>query len=150
METKTCGCWDPKSMAPALIRWSLGMLFLVAGINKLGNPAGFVYGYLAPAFEKTFLPAGLVNAYGHALPYVETAIGVLLILGLFRTFALLLTGVTLISLAFGQILLQQQGTVANIFLYILMTAVALAMSKHDVWGVGYCRTRGTCGEAGPA
>jgi hypothetical protein len=24
METKVCGCWDPKRMAPAIIRWALG------------------------------------------------------------------------------------------------------------------------------
>jgi thiosulfate dehydrogenase (quinone) large subunit len=143
MEAKTCGCcWDPKCMAPALIRWALGVMFLVGGISKIMMGRGFVTGYLVPAFEKTFLPGGLVAAYGYALPYVEAVIGVLLVLGLFRHFALLLTGVTLVSLAFGQILLQQHGTVANIFLYVFMTAAALWMSDHDRWTLG---CRGACG-----
>ncbi len=147
MDTKACGCWDPKSIAPALIRWALGIMFLVGGLSKLMTLGGFVNGYLVPAFSKTFLPGGLVAAYGYALPFVETLIGVLLILGLFRPFALLLTGLTLISLAFGQILIQQHATVASIFIYVFMTAAALWMSDHDTWTLGCRGSCGTCGGA---
>jgi len=116
---------------------------LVAGLGKIGHVAGFVTGYLAPTFEKTALPDWLVAGYGHTLPFVELLIGVLLLLGLFRNFALLLTGVTLLSLAFGQLLLQQAGTVANIMQYVLMAAVALWMSESDTWTLA---KRGACGK----
>jgi thiosulfate dehydrogenase [quinone] large subunit len=142
---------DPKSLAPALIRWALGLLFLVGGIGKLMDLGGFVKGYLVPAFEKTVLPGGLVATYGYALPFVEVAIGVLLILGLCRTCALVLTGVTLISLGFGQILLRQHATVANIYVYVLMTAIALWMGEHDRWALDRCCLRSrTCTEPGAA
>jgi thiosulfate dehydrogenase (quinone) large subunit len=134
MSEKTCCCCvDPRSLAPALIRWAMGVMFLIAGVTKLLKLGGFVKGYLVPAFAATFLPGALVAAYGYALPFVETVLGVLLITGLCRTTALLVTGVTLISLAFGQILLQQTATVANIFMYILMVAAALYMSDRDCW-----------------
>ena len=141
METKSC--WDPKCMAPAIIRWAMGTLFLVGGIAKLGNLTGFVTGYLVPAFAKTILPEGLVAVYGYALPFVEVILGGMLILGFFRNLALFVSGLTLISLAFGQILLQQHATVANIFVYILMVSAALFMSAQDCWTVCRCFA---CGE----
>lgn len=125
MNTSACCCMNPRRLAPALLRWSLGILFLVGGVAKLTALGGFVNGYLVPAFSKTFLPSALVAAYGYALPFVETALGVLLLVGIWRVGVLLLTGAAFLSLAFGQILLQQHATVANIFLYVLMTALAL-------------------------
>lgn len=134
-----CCCCEPKSMAAALLRWTLGLLFLVSGVSKIPKLGGFVKGYLVPAFEKTFLPGWMVAVYGYALPFVEFGLGVLLLIGLFRNCTLLLAGATLITLAFGQMLLQQHATVANIFLYILMTAAALVLSDHDRWSRP-CRT----------
>ena len=133
-----CCCMDPKTAAPALIRWGLGMLFLVGGIAKVTMLNGFVHGYLAPAFEKTFLPGWLVIAYGYALPFVELALGALLLLGLYRVAALFVTGLTLLSLAFGQMLVQQHATVANIFLYLFLTAVALFLNEYDRWALDVC------------
>ena len=136
----TC-CLDPRPAAPALIRWSLGLLMLTSGVSKLTNLGGFVNGYLQPAFEQTFLPGWLTAGYGYALPPIEAALGLLLLLGVCRTCVLLLNGLTLLSLAFGQILLKNHVTVANIFLYLLMTAAALWMSAEDRWVLGGCGCR---------
>jgi hypothetical protein len=80
MNTSICSCMNPRRLAPALIRWALGILFLVGGVAKLTALGGFVNGYLVPAFSKTFLPSGWVAAYGYALPFVELALGVLLLI----------------------------------------------------------------------
>ncbi len=138
-------CCNPKNVAPALLRWALGLMMLTSGISKLQGMGGFVNGYLIPAFEQTFLPGWMIAGYGYALPVVETLLGLLLILGLCRTGTLLLTGLTLGSLAFGQMLLKNHATVANIFIYVLMTATALWMSDDDRWTLGGlcpCRKRG--------
>ena len=132
-----------KSAGIALIRWALGLLFLVGGVAKLFMLNGFVTGYLVPAFEKTFLPVWMISAYGYVLPFAETILGVALIVGVCRTTTLLLTGLTLLSLAFGQMLIQGQAVVANIMLFLLMTAVALLFQEHDSWVLPGCRTK--CG-----
>ena len=93
------------------------------------------------------LPTWLISVYGYALPFVETLLGILLIAGVFRTFTALLTGLTLISLAFGQMLVQGQAVVANIMLYILMTAAILFWQEHDGWGL--CGGCGRCDENNP-
>ena len=121
--------------APALLRWALGLLMLTSGLSKIGNPGGFVDGYLVPAFAKTPLPAWMVAGYGYALPPVEALLGLLLLLGLCRRGALLLNGVVLLSLAFGQMLLKNHPTVGTIFVYVLMTALALWMDGADRWSL---------------
>jgi thiosulfate dehydrogenase (quinone) large subunit len=134
-----------RGLAVALVRWALGLMFLVGGVAKLFMLKGFVSGYLLPAFEKTFLPAWLVGLYGYALPFVETILGVLLLVGLCRRAALLTAGLTLISLAFGQMLIQGHGIVANIMLYVLMTAAVLYGQEYDTLVLPGCR----CKSAGP-
>ena len=124
-----------QAAAPALLRWALGLLMLNSGLSKLGNLGGFVDGYLLPAFAQTPLPAWMVAGYGYALPPVEALLGLLLLLGLCRRGALLLNGVTLLSLAFGQMLLKNHPTVGTIFLYVLMTALALWMDGADRWSL---------------
>jgi hypothetical protein len=116
---------------------------------------GFVTGYLVPAFEKSFLPPQLVMMYGYALPFAETILGVLLILGFCRTATLFATGLLLLSLAFGQMLIQGHAIVANIMLYILMTAIALFCGKYDCWILpcccrGKCKTAEKCMADAPA
>jgi thiosulfate dehydrogenase (quinone) large subunit len=133
-----------KSAGVALLRWALGLMFLVGGVTKLFMLKGFVTGYLVPAFANTFLPVWLLTIYGFALPFVEAILGLALILGVCRPTVLFATGLTLISLAFGQMLIQGQAIVANIMVYLLMTAVVLIFQEHDGWTIWCCQS--TCGE----
>ena len=129
--------FDPKHAGVAIGRWALGLFFFYSGLSKImGGVGGFVNGYLVPQFSKTFLPSILVTSYGYVLPYAELTLGILLIVGIFRNAVLFLTGLTLISLTFGQMLLQQHGVVANNFIYILLTAILLFMSEFDGWAFG--------------
>ena len=134
----TCSRFDIRAAGIALVRWALGLMFLCGGISKLAGLDGFVNGYLAPAFAKTILPAWMIASYGYALPFVETILGAALILGLFRNIALLLTGLTFISLAFGQMLLQNHAVVYQIVGYLAMTGAVLFLGEHDRWLIG-CR-----------
>ena len=129
--------FDPKHAGVAIGRWALGLLFFYNGLGKImGGVGGFVNGYLVPQFSKTFLPPILVTSYGYVLPYVELILGILLIVGIFRNAVLFLAGLTLISLTFGQMLLQQHAVVANNFIYIFLTAIILFMGEFDGWAFG--------------
>lgn len=128
--------FDYKSASVAISRWALGLFFFYNGLSKImGGVGGFVNSYLVPLLSKTFLPPILVTSYGYMLPYVELTLGILLIVGIFRNAVLFLTGLTLISLTFGQMLLQQQAVVANNFIYIFLTAILLFMSEFDGWAL---------------
>lgn len=137
MKENSC-CLDGRAAGLALVRWGLGLLFLVGGIAKLTALGKFVQGYLAPTFAATFLPAPLVAAYGYTLPFVETIMGALLVLGLCRQPTLFLCGLTLLSLAFGQILLHKFDVVAQILVYLFMTGLLLFLGDYDRWVIRGC------------
>jgi thiosulfate dehydrogenase [quinone] large subunit len=129
--------FNPKFAGVAISRWALGLLFFYGGLSKImGGLGNFVNGYIVPLFSKTFLPSILVTSYGYVLPYVELTLGILLIVGIYRNAVLFLAGLTLFSLTFGQMLLQQHGVVANNFIYIFFTAILLFLSEFDGWAFG--------------
>ena len=132
-ESRCCSC-DPQSLAVALGRWAFGILFLFAGIGKISSPAGFAK-FLVGQYEKTWLPNWLLTPYGYALPFIEVALGVLLLLGIARNVVLFVTGLLLLSLTFGQILLQSPVAFNNL-IYTLAVAALLFLADYDSWVLG--------------
>jgi thiosulfate dehydrogenase [quinone] large subunit len=123
---------DGKAAALALGRWALGLLFLVAGIGKLRDVSGFATS-IVKQFEQTWLPSLLVTIFGYVLPFVELLLGLLLLSGVFRRSVLFATGVLLLHLIFGQIVLMQPQVVFFNFGYLFMTAALLFFSEYDRW-----------------
>ena len=79
-----------------LIRIPIGVLFLVAGINKAkGGVENFVS--TASASIPAFLPTAAGKVYLYALPWMEIVVGVCLLLGLFTRFTGLLVSLMLTS-----------------------------------------------------
>jgi len=75
------------------IRIFLGLLFLAAGIPKLGatlQTLAAIYSY------QIVLPDWLALAIAHLLPWVEIAIGIALLFGLFMPVTLVATGSVLV------------------------------------------------------
>jgi uncharacterized membrane protein YphA (DoxX/SURF4 family) len=60
------------------LRVILGLTFLVFGASKIPDLAGFA----DTVISYKVLPASLAVPYGYALPWVETIVGLLLIIGL--------------------------------------------------------------------
>ncbi len=122
------------SVAGLLVRLPLGLLFFFAGLNKfLGGYGNFVRWIVSDMGEKTWLPDAMLYPYGYALPFLELALGALLILGLFTRPALMATGFLLLSLMFGKILAQDHATVATIANYCLIAAVAYYFSRFNLF-----------------
>jgi thiosulfate dehydrogenase (quinone) large subunit len=126
--------FNPKSAALALGRWGLGVLFLFNGIAKFPNLSGFVHGFLLTnRFEETWLPPVVVIPFGYALPFLEVILGVLLLLGIRRNQVLFATGLLLLTLVFGQILLRQPQVVFANLGYLFFTAILLFAGREDRW-----------------
>lgn len=77
-----------------IVRVGLGVVWIVAGVLKIGDPAQAVAA--VRAYE--LLPDALAQLLGWALPYLEILLGLVLISGLFTKWAALLSG--LLQLAF--------------------------------------------------
>jgi len=106
-------------------------MFLFFGLGKVQNPAAFVQ-YLLSDFQNTWLPKWLLVPYGYAIPFIELGIGILLLLGIARNAVLFFTGLFLITLTFGQIVLQKP-IVFNNLIYTLAVAALLFLAEYDCW-----------------
>jgi thiosulfate dehydrogenase (quinone) large subunit len=123
-----------RNMAFALLRVMLGINMLGRSIVRMPQLDSFTAG-MASNFADTFLPEPFVLVYAYIIVITESILGVLLILGWKTRWALLTMGILLITLAFGQILQQSFGTVANILVYAFVVSFLLFNTKFDHFGI---------------
>lgn len=134
MTESACKCGiSAEGAAAFLIRFSLGVLLLFAGFGKFMAPVGVggVSAMIVDSFKDTYLPHFAVVAYTYPLPYLEVALGLWLISGLFSKASLLAAGLLLLSLAFGKMVQQDHATVAANFNYVFMAAAGLWFVARD-------------------
>jgi thiosulfate dehydrogenase [quinone] large subunit len=113
-----------RDIAYALARITYGVIFLFYGIGKLmGGISNFVSGMNQQFSGK--LPAAMVMPFAYILPFAETASGALILFGLFTRIGLTLSGLLLIGLTFGLVMLGQAPTVAHNLQYVLVNFVLL-------------------------
>jgi thiosulfate dehydrogenase [quinone] large subunit len=100
--------------AYTILRLSFGANIMLHGVSRLiaGRPAFLAY--LNHYFEKTpAVPASILPAFAATLPIIETAIGLLLVLGLWTRFALIAGALVMTGLVIGTNL-AQDWTVAGL------------------------------------
>lgn len=113
-----------RTLAYALTRIAYGIIFLFYGIGKFrGGLSSFVGGMNQQFSGK--LPAAMVMPFAYFIPFAETISGALILLGLFTRAGLTLSGVLLIGLTFGLVILGQAPTVAHNLQYLLLNFVLL-------------------------
>ncbi|WP_169979724.1 DoxX family membrane protein [Tautonia rosea] len=157
-----------RSLVALLLRVGLGMIFLMAGLQKLDDmskdqdpPLAEVEDLVvdsdeaeapatppvaveskAPAeprypetirsmFADTWLGRDLkpaLDLYTAFLPMLEVAVGALLIAGLFTTLSAFLSGLLLLSLTFGWIVLQNTSMYPTMIIYLLVNSSILWLS----------------------
>ena len=113
-----------REIAYALLRVTLGVIFLFYGIGKfMGGLGNFVGGMNQPFAGK--LPALLVTPFAYVLPFGEVTAGLAILLGLFTKLGLTMSGLLLIGLTFGTVMLGDAPTVAHNLQYALVNFVLL-------------------------
>lgn len=124
-------------------RLAYGVLRLTMGINILIHGAGRLFGPGASAFAAqtgsefagTTLPQSLVHAFLVAVPFVETTLGVLIVLGLFTRWALMLGGLLIAAFVFGTALRSDWTTVGIQMIYALTYYFLLAKVDDDYFSL---------------
>ena len=108
----------------ALMRVSYGLIFLFYGIGKfMGGLANFVGGMNQQFSGK--LPAFMVMPFAYVLPFGEIVSGALILLGLFTRAGLIISGLLLVGLTFGLVMLGRADDVAHNLIYALANFVLL-------------------------
>lgn len=126
-----------------ILRFAIGSILLIAGIAKFQMGTGTFVGYMTTGFESTFLPAMLVTTFAQVLPYVEVALGALLLLGLYTKTAAKLSALLFAILIFG--LSSQQNPdntllIAAKFIYIF-AAFKILCASTSVLSLDYLRCK---------
>src|ERR671938_176811 len=127
-----------REAAYALLRVTLGVIFLFYGVGKfMGGIGGFAAG-----MEQQFagkLPSALVLPFAYTLPFMEVTFGTLILLGLFNSIALVLSGLLLLALTFGTVMLGDAPTVAHNMQYALVKFVLLWFADYNGYSIDRLR-----------
>ena len=127
-----------REIAYALLRVTMGVVFLFYGIGKFMGGVGNFAGGMNQRFSGK-LPSALVTPFAYALPFAEVILGALLVVGLFNTIALVLVGLELLALTFGTVMLGDPPTVAHNAQYALINFVLLWLADYNGYSIDRLR-----------
>ena len=113
-----------RETAYGLLRATMGVIFLFYGIGKFVGGLGNFVGGMNQHFSGK-LPAAMVMPFAYVLPFGEVTAGLLILLGLFTRLGLVISGLLLIGLTFGTVMLGDAPTVAHNLQYALVNFVLL-------------------------
>ena len=117
------------------IRVLLGIIFLMQGYGKVFTiGVSKVYDMFFKVFETTWLPKWLIVSTAYFTSYVELVGGFLLIIGLFKKFALPLLAADLLIVSFGHGLLEPIWDLSHVIpRAILLSSILLLPAHWDKW-----------------
>ena len=94
-------------VAYTILRVSFGANIMLHGISRLLAGHAAFLAYLTHYFEKTpVMPASMLPAFASVLPWVETTLGLLLLLGIATRFSLIIGALVITALVIGTNLAQ--------------------------------------------
>ena len=101
------GRYTDTVLAYAILRLSFGANIMLHGLSRLLNGRAAFLAYLTHYFEHAHLiPASSLPAFGIVLPWVETTLGLLLMLGLASRFTMIAGALVMLALVIGTNLAQ--------------------------------------------
>lgn len=128
-----------RTIALFFIRVLLGLIFFMQGFGKVFTwGVEGVYQNAFLSFEETFLPEFLLKFTAYYTSYIELIGGFLLLIGLFRSYALYALASVLLIVAFGHGLQSPIWDLQHvIFRSILLIALLLLPMEWDKWSVDF-------------
>jgi thiosulfate dehydrogenase (quinone) large subunit len=130
-------------IAYTILRLSFGANILLHGLSRILNGRPAFLAYLNHYFEHAHLvPAGMLAVFGAILPWVETTLGLLLMLGLFTRFAMIAGALAMLVLVIGTNLAQDwvvsglQLIYCFIYYYLLVHLDENRLSLDRSLGIG--------------
>lgn len=124
-----------RSVALLFMRLLLGIIFLLQGFGKVFSiGVDDLYNSFFLDYENTFLPIWLLKLTAYYTSYAELIGGGLLILGLFRNFALYLLASVLLIVSFGHGMMMPIWDLQHVlFRAILLIPLLLLPEEWDKW-----------------
>ena len=123
-----------RKLAYFFLRLTLGMSIFIHGMVRLPKIKAFAE-ILVNEFANTLLPAFLVRPFAMTLTVEEAVTGLLLIIGLWTRWALIIGALAMATLVFGTSLKSDWPTVAIQLFYAAVYAVLLATREYNTVGL---------------
>jgi thiosulfate dehydrogenase (quinone) large subunit len=128
------GAIADRKLAYAMLRFTLGLAILMHGLVRLPHLSAFADG-LVKLFAQTFLLEVLVRSFAIALVFVETIVGLLILLGLWTRGALILGALSMAALVYGTALRSDWETLAIQLLYAFIYAALIATREYNAYSL---------------
>ncbi len=123
------------SVGYALLRVTLGVNIAMHGISRILAGVGVFASGLEKQFAATLLPHFAVSAFGHALPWAEASIGLLILFGAATRYALVAGALLMIVLTFGSTLHQDWQVAGLQLIYAIVYALLIAFQRYNSWSL---------------
>ena len=118
-----------------MLRATIGTNIFIHGLSRiLAGPSRFA-DTLVPAFQHTPLPASLVRLFALALPWAESIVGLLVLIGIRTQLALIAGSLLILTLTFGATLNQDWESAGLQLIYATVYASLLAFRHHNTFSV---------------
>jgi len=127
--------YSDRQIAYALLRFALGVNFFGHGLVRvITGDQKFAEGTIR-GFQHSPLPEMLVTPIAYAIPFIELALGLGLILGLFSRAAFVCGALFMSLLTFGSTMKSDFGAAGGQLLYSLVFFVLLALRTENTLSV---------------
>lgn len=117
-----------------LARLPMGMTFFGHGLERMPKLSAFAE-HMAQPFQKSILPMALVTPFGYVLPFLELLTGILLLIGLFTRFSIVLGVLIMLALIFGSCMIEQWNNVFSQIVYAGYLAVLFYFTNYNIYAV---------------
>jgi thiosulfate dehydrogenase (quinone) large subunit len=122
-------------IAYLLLRLTLGTNIFLHGFSRLIGDHALFAAYLEKQMHNAPLPGFLIHLVAAVLPWCEGAVGLLIILGLWTSFALIAGSLLMLMLQIGICLAQNWEVAGAQLIYVFLYFVLLAYSERNRWSV---------------
>jgi thiosulfate dehydrogenase [quinone] large subunit len=120
-----------RALASGVLRLTLGINVAVHGFTRLRSGVSGFASAIVAQFSGTALPPVLVRVFATALPFLESGLGLLILVGYRTRFGLVAGGLLMSALVFGTALRGDWTTLGIQMVYAVVYYVLLAFRGHD-------------------
>jgi thiosulfate dehydrogenase [quinone] large subunit len=129
--THTANRHEEVALAYFLLRVTIGTNIFIHGLSRiLAGPSHFADA-LVPAFQHAPIPSSFVRLFALTLPYVESVVGLLVLIGIRTRLALVAGSLLILTLTFGATLNQDWESAGLQLIYAIVYASLLAFRHHN-------------------
>jgi len=134
METDRTSEAEVGRLVSLVVRLAVASLFFAAAVAKFKGGWQSLDGVVAffqQTFAETWLPKSLVTLHARVTPFMEALIVLWLIVGYRLRLGWCVTGLFMVSLAFGMAVAGKHDAAANNYAYVLVCCAGLYFSRFD-------------------